>query len=75
MKNVKAIYIAGKITGYPQYKEKFQRAEETLKGWGYVVLNPAVLPAGLTQEEYMHICYAMIDVAETVFFLNNWQIS
>lgn len=75
MNNSTAVYIAGKITDYPQYKEKFGKAEEKLRKWGYVPLNPAILPAGLTQEEYLHICYAMIDVCEKVYFLNNWKDS
>lgn len=33
------------------------------------------LPIGLTQDEYMHICLAMIDVAEGVMFLDNWTDS
>jgi len=69
------VYVAGKITGLHNYKEKFERAEKMLTDWGLIVLNPAKLPAGMTHEQYMHICYAYIDVADTVFFLNNWQDS
>lgn len=36
---------------------------------GAVILNPAVLPEGLSNEGYMRICFAMLDVAETVVFL------
>ena len=70
------IYIAGKITDYPQYKTRFAKAEAMLKeSWGAVVLSPHRLPKGLDWSEYMHICYSMIDVSECVFFLNNWQDS
>lgn len=37
------IYIAGKITGDPDYKTKFNTAAEAYKKKGYIVLNP--LPA------------------------------
>lgn len=40
------VYIAGKITGDPNYREKFQQAADELKGGGHVVMNPAVLPDG-----------------------------
>lgn len=69
------IYIAGKITGDPNYKEKFKVAEERLTQEGHVGLNPAILPEGLMQENYIHICKAMIDVCEAVYFLNDWTTS
>ena len=34
------IYIAGKITGDPEYKAKFEAAAEAYKKKGYTVLNP-----------------------------------
>ena len=66
------IYIAGKITGYDGYKEHFKAAEKHLQGLGHVVMNPAVLPAGFEWDEYMHVCFAMIDVCDAVYMLNNW---
>lgn len=69
------IYVAGKITDFPDFKEKFEAAEDRLTCQEHVVLNPAKLPHGFTQEEYMHMCFAMIDVCDAVYFLNNWQDS
>lgn len=69
------IYIAGKITGDPDFKEKFKAAEEMLKSDGNAVLTPAFLPDGLSQADYMRICIAMIDCCDSVFFLPNWQES
>lgn len=66
------IYIAGKITGLDDYKIKFKEAENRLLKQEYAVLNPCVLPAGFDQEEYLHICFAMIDICESVYFLENW---
>lgn len=36
------IYIAGKITGDPDYKAKFEAAAEAYKKKGYTVLCPLV---------------------------------
>ena len=40
-------YIAGKITGDPDYWHKFQRAQEDLEDQGFTVINPAELPEGM----------------------------
>lgn len=69
------VYVAGKITGLKGYKQLFKAAAEELSALGYKVMNPAVFPAGFEHEEYMKICYSMIDVCDAVLFLNNWQDS
>ena len=67
------IYIAGKITGDPGYLDKFREEAEKLEGLGHIVLNPAELPKGMSKAEYMRICFAMIDCADMVFPLPDWQ--
>lgn len=69
------VYIAGKITGDADYRQKFVTAEKMLVGEGFVVLSPAVLPEGLSNAEYMRICFAMIDVADKVAFLKDFTES
>lgn len=69
------IYIAGKIAGDTGYRAKFGRAEERLKKEVHIVLNPASLPDGLRNEEYMQICAAMMGVADCVGFLPDWEKS
>lgn len=69
------VYIAGKITGNENYREEFAKAQAELEKGGHIVLNPAVLPEGLTKGEYMRICFAMIDIADVVMFLPGWQDS
>lgn len=69
------VYIAGKITGFEGYREKFRAAADRLESRGHTVMNPAVLPDGFEVHEYMRICYAMIDTCEAVYFLDNWQDS
>jgi hypothetical protein len=69
------IYIAGKITDCPGYKERFAEAEKMLRTKGYAVMNPAILPDGFTHAEYLYICFSMIDVCGAVYFLDNWHES
>ena len=63
------IYIAGKITGDPDYAEKFNTAAREYENKGYIVLNPAMLPEGMLPSDYMRICLSMIDTADVVAFL------
>lgn len=68
------VYLAGKITGDPDYREKFAEwAMRIEKTRGAVVISPAVTPAGLTKADYMRICLAMLDSADEVVFLPDWQ--
>jgi hypothetical protein len=69
------IYIAGKITGDPEYKQKFDTVRDNLQADDVVILSPADLPAGMSNEDYMLICLSMIFSADAVMFLPDWQIS
>lgn len=69
------IYIAGKITGDSNFKVKFATLKEELEQPGDVILNPAELPSGLTAEEYMRLCFAMIDMADVVIFQSDYTES
>lgn len=69
------IYIAGKIKGNPNFKEDFATARRKLEEQGYIVLDPSLLPAGMEYEDYMTICYAMIDTAKQIKLLHNWKDS
>ncbi len=69
------IYIAGKITGDPDYKAKFKAAADAYKKEGYIVLNPSWMPQGMQPADYMRICFAMIDTADVVAFLPGYELS
>lgn len=69
------IYIAGKIAGDRRYRAKFREAAKNLERTGNVVLNPATLPDGLEQADYMRICLAMLDTADLAVFLQDYQES
>ena len=69
------LYIAGKITGDDHYIDKFQRAALEIIREGHLAVSPSCLPFGLEHREYMHICKAMIDVSDGVYFLKDWRDS
>jgi len=69
------VYIAGKITGDPNYKETFAKAAKTVADCGNIPLNPAELPEGMAPADYMRICFAMIDICDFAYFLPGWEDS
>lgn len=69
------IYISGKITGDKHYKAKFREAEKRLAAAGHTVLNPANQPVGLRPADYMRVCFAMMETADVVLFLRDYQES
>lgn len=69
------IYIAGQITGDKRYKAKFKEAERRLVAAGHIALNPATQPAGLSPADYMRVCFAMMEAADVVLFLPDYQES
>ncbi len=77
MEVIKKFYIAGKITGLEreQYVANFKEIEDAIKEREFVAINPTCLPEGLQHHEYMHICYGMIDIADAIYFQENWMSS
>ena len=69
----KTVYIAGPISGDPDYKAKFAAAKARLLANGAArVLNPAELPEGWTYQEYMAHCMLMVQRAEVIVPLPGW---
>ena len=76
------IYLAGPISGplLPENRQRFHEVEERVstKWFGCaekVVLNPATLPLGLREQDYMAISMQMLFAADTVVMLNGWEQS
>ena len=70
------IYIAGKMNGLPNKgRDAFWEAQITLEEQGHIVLNPAVLPDGLRPEQYLPICLAMLEQADAIYMLRNFENS
>lgn len=73
------IYIAGKISGLNREDviKKFEAAQKSLVAKGHQVFIPSVLPAyeEVSHQDYLHICYAIIDVCDAVYLLSDWEKS
>lgn len=69
------VYISGKITGDTDYKQKFDRAAEFLCNIGHEAINPTVIDAQLTYDEYMRIDLAMLSVCDAIYLLDGWEDS
>lgn len=67
MQEKRTLYLAGKITGDPYYFTKFYNAQKKLEEGGFIVVNPALLPAeGFTWEAYMRMLRQDAIVEEAV---------
>ena len=78
MERGKIVYLSGKITDNDNYKTEFSCADLFLSQMGYIVINPAELDEiaeGLTYEQYMQICYRLVDIADIIFMVSGWQKS
>lgn len=69
------IYLAGKITGDPDYRAKFFSADMGLCLKGHQPINPSVLPQGLGPADYIGICVPMLLAADAAVFLPDWKDS
>lgn len=69
-------YIAGPMSGLPNFnRDAFNAAATKLTASGHTVLNPATLPDGLSQAQYIDICLAMLRCATHVQMLRGWDDS
>ena len=70
------IYIAGPMSGIKDHNRPlFNMAAAELTEQGHSVLNPATLPGGLSQGQYMQICLPMVAVADELVMLPGWEQS
>ena len=72
------IYLSGPITGVPDARRNFARAERALRWEGLTdIVNPEDLLHGLqmTHEEYLHICKALLEVSDVMILLPGWRES
>ncbi len=74
----KIVYLSGKIKDNDNYKIDFASAELFLVERGYMVVNPTRLDEvakELTAEQYMQICYRLVDISDIIFMVSGWQKS
>lgn len=81
IEDIKKIYISGAISDCPDFMERFKAAERFLKEVfpDAEIINPALvngfMPASTTHEEYMKISFVLLDMADTMYMLDNWRTS
>ena len=73
------VYISGPITGTDNYLDKFAKAEKELTEQGYSVVNPAKInaqmPADMEYEDYMKMCFTMLNLCDAIYMLSGWEKS
>ena len=79
--NALGIYICGPMSGIENFNEcAFVKAETHIVENLFLdstlaILNPAHLPGGLPQENYMDICLAMVRACSCIYVLKGWENS
>lgn len=69
-------YIAGPISNcLKTYQKAFHDVSQPLRDAGHSVLDPSLLPPGLSQGQYMQICLPMVAVADELIMLPGWEQS
>ena len=70
-------YIAGAITGNPNYKDHFDQAAFEVVDLGLVPVVPISLPHNHDKSwsAYMRECIACLVYCDAVYMINNWKSS
>lgn len=70
------IQIIGGITNVPDYKERFEKAENYLISKGNIVWNPVKeVSSKLPYKQQMNKCLSNLLKVDSIFCLNNWAFS
>lgn len=69
----KKVYIAGPITGKPDYRQTFAEVSEKMKAIGLHPENPAEAPEGLTYKEYIDRGLVKLMHCDLICMLPGWQ--
>lgn len=71
----KKIYLSGKISGDPNFKEKFAQKEKELTAQGHLVFNPALHPDMFTWEQFMELDLKALANCDSIYLLQDWETS
>jgi hypothetical protein len=75
MEEKKVIYIVGNIKGADRYWEAYEKAEDDLTAEGFIPLSPSRLPYNLSDAKMHQLQQAMMQTADAVLFLPEWNKS
>lgn len=68
------VYIAGRISNDPEYKQKFEEAEKRLSKEGFSVINP-VKNDGFSYKEYIDMGLNELMRCDAIYLLKGWSKS
>lgn len=71
----KKIYLSGKISGDPNFKEKFAQKAKELTDQGHLVFNPALHPDMFTWEQFMELDLKALGNCDAIYLLEDWKDS
>lgn len=75
----KRIYVSGGITGTTDYKERFSQGALEASKLATAVIDPSkldfVMPEGCSHEEWMSICYPLLELCDAIYMLDGWEAS
>ncbi|EAB2293828.1 DUF4406 domain-containing protein [Salmonella enterica] len=70
------VYIAGPMSGLPNFnRDRFNEVAGLVVESGNIPLNPATLPDGLPERDYMAIGIAMLQCADAIYLIEGWENS
>lgn len=70
------IYLSGPITSnLGGYRKEFALARQLVEKAGYTPVDSSFLPLGLRESDYMRIALSILEAADTVVALKNWDKS
>ena len=70
------VFVSGAMTGLVNMNRKeFNKAQSYLEHYNHTVLNPAWFPDGLRHNDYLHMCFSMIDIADCIYVLRGSENS
>lgn len=75
MDEKKVVYIVGRIKGVPKYWEAFEQAEDDITAAGFIPLSPSRLPWDMSETKMRQLQQAMMQTADAVLFLPEWNKS
>ncbi|EEJ4190061.1 DUF4406 domain-containing protein [Salmonella enterica subsp. diarizonae] len=70
------VYIAGPMSGLPNFnRDRFNEVAGLVVESGNIPLNPATLPDGLPERDYMAVGIAMLQCADAIYLIEGWEKS